>query len=488
MSSNPGYPPSPLSTPLINSNLVPIKSFGRRPTTQDVKYRPGQFAILDGNPSTGSAGELWYLAYFSAGVPQWVQLAGGGVDLESFIPDTGTSPVGPDASNQITLTGAQVAAGTIGANVIDISGGTNTLTTRIQIAAAAATTDSDNNGVCHFNSAQFSVDANGFVALTGGGAAIDSFIVSSGTSPVVPDGSGQITLTDGNGTGWTGGTNAMTVDMVSPFTGDFTFTGTLGAETAIRVGDDPPVITTGKLTIQFEEDGSDVEAEVRNTSDTADSNAIFGTVVGGSSAGDPYHTFNVGNVLNWAYGIRNSDADAWYLTVELTPPGDLSGTLIQKWTTAGEITMPLQPAFQARLNTDATNVTGAGTTYILGDTDVGAALTEIFDQGGDLTAGSSAGAIFECPVDAKVSFDVLWVGINTTVATTFDTQIVTSNRGYPITNTRAAASTDESEVLSVLADMDAADTAYVTMIVNGEAGDTAAIGKTATVWMGHIEV
>lgn len=67
--------------------------------------------------------------------------------------------------------------------------------------------------------------------FSGSGVGIDSIIVSSGTSPVVPDASGQITYTDGNGVGMTGGTNEITYAMVSPFTGNFTYTGTVSATT-----------------------------------------------------------------------------------------------------------------------------------------------------------------------------------------------------------------------------------------------------------------
>jgi hypothetical protein len=195
----------------------------------------------------------------------FVQLAGGGAAIDQIAVDAstppGTNPVVPDGTGQVTITGAQVATGTVGANVIRSNSlAANTFTIEIQRTTTAAATDSTLNGVSHFDSAAFTVDANGFVSLPGGGAPIEEFLVSSGTSPVVPNGSGQITLTDGNGVGMTGGLNAITFDMVSPFTGDFTFTGTVTSETTFNVnpGSDTDtdlltVTVTGSPSISWDE-------------------------------------------------------------------------------------------------------------------------------------------------------------------------------------------------------------------------------------------
>lgn len=84
--------------------------------------------------------------------------------ITKIIPDGGTNPVVPDSSGEITFTGAQVAASTIGANVIDSLGGLNTLTYRVQQSGSAAAQDTTLNGVCHFDSDEFTV-TNGFVTL-----------------------------------------------------------------------------------------------------------------------------------------------------------------------------------------------------------------------------------------------------------------------------------------------------------------------------------
>lgn len=241
--SFPGFPPNALNRVIFGKNVVPIKTFPQRPTAANKKYRPGQFAILNDNPSTGSAGELWYLSHFVAGVPQWIQLAGGGTDIEEFV-------------------------------------------------------------------------------------------VSSGTSPVVPSASNQITLVDGNGVGITGGLNQWTTDMISPFTGNFIFRS----------------ITSGNTEI----------LTVENTSDTANSKAQILIQTAGNAASDCWTTWSVIAAKNYSAGIDNSETnDNWKLTdgadpslgtslinIDVANPsitfgttgaiGTPSGTLLQRPTTAAD--------------------------------------------------------------------------------------------------------------------------------------------------------
>lgn len=129
-------------------------------------------------------------AQFSVDANGFVTLANGqavakvGVDANTA---PGTNPVLPTAAGLITITGAQVASGTIGANVIRTDSlAANTYTIEIQRSAANATTDSTKNGVAHFNSAQFSVDANGFVSVIIGAFAWSD--VSGAFSPLKENG------------------------------------------------------------------------------------------------------------------------------------------------------------------------------------------------------------------------------------------------------------------------------------------------------------
>lgn len=143
-----------------------------------------------------------------------LDLAGGSVAVDSVQVDAftapGTNPVAPTGGGLLTITGNQVAAGTVGANVIRTDSlAANTLTVEIQRSAAVVASAAQNNGVSHFNSAEFTVDANGFVSLAGGGLAVDSFAMQTGTSPVVPSGTGLVTF---SGATVAAGTNPVRTD------------------------------------------------------------------------------------------------------------------------------------------------------------------------------------------------------------------------------------------------------------------------------------
>jgi len=109
--------------------------------------------------------------------------------------------------NNFNLLGGTSAAGT---TPVAVAGGGSTLTTNVQISQALASTDATKVGLCNFNSAAFSVDANGFVSLAGGGLAIDSIGVDAtsggGTNPVLPTVGGLVTV---NGATVAAGTNPI---------------------------------------------------------------------------------------------------------------------------------------------------------------------------------------------------------------------------------------------------------------------------------------
>ncbi len=89
-----------------------------------------------------------------------------GVDTSS---GTGTNPVLP-LGGLVTITGGQVAAGTTTNVIRTDSTAANQFTVEIQRSQAVAATTIGDNGVCHFDNARFTVDANGFVSLNSSGA------------------------------------------------------------------------------------------------------------------------------------------------------------------------------------------------------------------------------------------------------------------------------------------------------------------------------
>ncbi len=117
----------------------------------------------------------------------------------------GTNPVVPNGSGLITVTGGQVAAGTT-ANVIRTDSlAANTYTVEIQRSQAVASTTIGDNGVSHFNSAQFTVDGNGFVSIIGGlgfSSIKNQVFTTSGTyTPTAGMSWCQITCVGGGGAG-----------------------------------------------------------------------------------------------------------------------------------------------------------------------------------------------------------------------------------------------------------------------------------------------
>lgn len=137
-------------------------------------------------------------------------------------------------------------------------------------------------------------------------------------------------------------------------------------------------------------------------------------------------------------------------------------------TAANEVTMPSQPAFLGYLATDDLNVTGDGTVFILGDTDVGTALTEVFDQNADFVTGSSAGAVFTAPVTGRYFLAGALLFLQAAAGTTADIYITTSNRTYRRADgCDTDANNNGSIEIATLADMDATDTATISGLVNG---------------------
>lgn len=96
-----------------------------------------------------------------------IDLAGSGKAVEHLTGTTG-GQLNPNGSNNFTLHGGTVAAGT---TPVAVAGSGSTLTTNIQISQAIAATDATKLGLSNFDSARFTVDANGFVSLNGSGVA-----------------------------------------------------------------------------------------------------------------------------------------------------------------------------------------------------------------------------------------------------------------------------------------------------------------------------
>ena len=141
-----------------------------------------------------------------------------------------------------------------------------------------------------------------------------------------------------------------------------------------------------------------------------------------------------------------------------------------------EITMPSQPAFLAQPTSTQSNIsTGTSVTVVLG--------TERFDLNGDFASNT-----FTAPVTGKYQFNALWYLNQVDIdASYYILSIKTSNRDYDQVIDSSARDEDETYSgysLSVLADMDASDTAY--MAIYQEAGGAQTDISTGSYFSGHL--
>jgi hypothetical protein len=217
--------------------------------------------------------------------------------VKELLPNSGTTPVVPNGSGQVT---------DIGTGSITTIGSLNTVTTQLtgltnhSLLVGAGTPTITNLGVA--TNGQLPIGSTGAdpvlatltqgpgvsitngagsitIGLSGGGAGIDTITPGSGIL-VVPDGGGNVNFPNGNGIATVGTANTLTTNMASPFTGDFSFQ-------SVTTGD------TETLT-------------VTNTSNTANSQAQVNAVVAGTTAGDAWYQATVGSTQSYSWGIDTS--------------------------------------------------------------------------------------------------------------------------------------------------------------------------------------
>jgi len=159
------------------------------------------------------------------------------------------------------------------------------------------------------------------------------------------------------------------------------------------------------------------------------------------------------------------------------------------------VLQPSQPAFSAYLGSDDDNQTGAGTVFRIGDTDVGTALTEIFDQNADFTTGASGGAYFTAPVTGRYVF-IAGITVDSVSTSNYEfNKVETSNRRYIICSWDGSAVVNAADEIFTgahfICDMDAADTAKFFTVLYNLGGDTVDVQGSATLetyFMGYLLV
>ena len=178
---------------------------------------------------------------FSVDANGFVQLVGGGIASTSFDVQAntapGTDPVVPTGAGLVTVNGAAVANHSV---VLETrSRAANAYNIEIQYATSAAATDATKSGVAHFNSAQFSVDANGFVSTSGTGV-LNTLTGNSGGA--IPPTAGNIN-TLGTGSITIAGAGSTLTTQLTGLTNHAVLVGA-GTATITKVG---PTATVGQV-------------------------------------------------------------------------------------------------------------------------------------------------------------------------------------------------------------------------------------------------
>jgi len=211
---------------------------------------------------------------------------------------------------------------------------------------------------------------------------------------------------------------------------------------------------------------------ISNSDNTSTSDAMLQISVGGSgTSGDAYNSFVVTGASTWTSGVDNSDSDNFVISANAA----LGTTNTFVMNTSGVNTLPLQPSFSVYPDATISNVTGGATNYVTNFN------TEIFDRSGNNTSTT-----FTAPVTGRYCI----TGTITLSELTGGTgqqnmQFVTSNRNYLGAAIRTATVMDVNTALSNsmtrLIDMDAADTATMSIIVVGGAVVVDVLGGTAPI-------
>jgi len=175
-------------------------------------------------------------------------------------------------------------------------------------------------------------------------------------------------------------------------------------------------------------------------------------------SGDSALQFSINGTAEFKIGVDDTDSDKFKISVG----GALGTDDVFVVTENGEITKPKQPAFNGEaFQTPGANATGDGTAFTV-------EYEEQFDQGGNFTSTT-----FTAPVSGKYWLGgFTWKNDLTSSHTSEELYIVTSNRTYrifqnPWAQVQGGSDQGAFGFVSVLADMDASDTATMVDKVSG---------------------
>ena len=219
---------------------------------------------------------------------------------------------------------------------------------------------------------------------------------------------------------------------------------------------------------------------------TANAVTQYGVLVGGASnAVDSTAVGTATHVLTSNGAGLAPTFQAIPAAGDVSGPGSSTDNALARWngtggntlqdstvivTDNGEMTNASQPAFLVTTNTQ-TNVTGNNTNYQV------LFANEVTDQSADFASNT-----FTAPVTGNYQLCscINMSSLGTNSDTNFEEYITTSNRTYrQLMGNIDTVSDNNCTCIAVLADMDSADTAIVTVRVNGLGADTANVASAS---------
>lgn len=207
----------------------------------------------------------------------------------------------------------------------------------------------------------------------------------------------------------------------------------------------------GDLIFRGIDGGADVTALTLDMSDAG--TAIFNNRIRGAIASDGSPTYSFGTDSHTGMFSPGNDIIGF----------SIGGTERVRIDSAGHVTMPYQSAFSVSKSSTQTNIQVSSPVIVTFD-------TEIFDQNADFSSN-----IFTAPVTGRYQLNAHFylLGLDTGSAY-YEFQILTSNRGYAfdIDPNFTADVNYYHCTISVLADLDAGDTAYMRVLQGGGSQQT----------------
>jgi hypothetical protein len=178
--------------------------------------------------------------------PGTINLDVSGSVATTYITNSGNAS--PSGGN-LDILGNYMAAGS--GDPVFVTGSGHTVIVNVQLSEAAASSSGNNAGICSFSSADFSVDANGYVTFTGSGAAETltgntGGAISPSAGNINTLGTGSITIA-GSGSTLTTQLTGLTNNSVLVGAGTATITSLATADSAVLVtsaGGIPSISTT----------------------------------------------------------------------------------------------------------------------------------------------------------------------------------------------------------------------------------------------------